>query len=442
MKTLDEFKTFYEEDLADAISDTEREIEETDLESVGEMGCSTRVKSFFQMWFYVSGGLFVVGALILVFMGGIAGIAMAFLLALLGGFIVSVLGQIIGVGVREQLLKTAQVETIVEKNIASKVVSFFGDDFSLDPDGQIDPATINPSLTLPSRAEVVRGGDYVQGIVGETDVAFSEVNLYTSEIASGQIGGVPEELKDEHREMREMMDMSADKEGFFRGLYFVADFHKHFRGHTIVRPTDGDADPDERLVTENGVSVERLEQVHLEDPELESLYNVYGTDQQQARYILSTSMMERVKDFRKRTGKTVSLAFYKSNMHVAVPYEHDLLEVYEAPSMKEFTAEVEGTKNLDLLENLVDREQVFSYFKDLRFILGIVEAFDLNKRIWLKEGAPGDDTEGAPEEVDTGGVSDNEEVDRERPGSTLSNSDDIVDDVFEDDSTESSSDGA
>jgi hypothetical protein len=272
---------------------------------------------------------------------------------------------------------------------------------------------------------------------------------------------VPEELEVEHREMREMMDKAAEKEGFFRGLYFVADFHKHFRGHTVVRPTDGDADPDERLTTRDGVSIERLEQVHLEDPELESLYNVYGTDQQQARYILSTSMMERVKDFRKRTGKTVSLAFYKSNMHVAVPYEHSFLEVSDAPSMEEFTTSARGTKDLDLLENVVDREQVFSYFKDLRFILGIVEAFNLNKRIWLKTGASAEDTEGGVRDdnaeegassgdtkggaadVDTESVSDiEEEVDRDRPGSTLSDSDDVVDDVFEGDSAESSSDQA
>jgi hypothetical protein len=45
--------------------------------------------------------------------------------------------------------------------------------------------------------------------------------------------------------------------------------------------------------------------------------------------------------------------------------------------------------------------------------------------------------------VDTESVSDiEEEVDRDRPGSTLSDSDDVVDDVFEGDSAESSSDQA
>ena len=51
--------------------------------------------------------------------------------------------------------------------------------------------------------------------------------------------------------------------------------------------------------------------------------------------------------------------------------------------------------------------------------------------------------EEGPEDVGTEGISGKEtEIDQDWPGASLSDSDDVVDEVFEDDSTESSSDKA
>ncbi len=379
MRTLDEFRTFYENELQDAIAKSRQEIERFDASEEAAYSVVDAVQM---------GGLFAVPAFLcrIPFVYEEVGLAHALAdageIALWVGGIVALLAWIKGVEAGKRMLESAHVQETVKKNVASKIVSFFGEDFSLDPADQIDKETINESLTFPRAAKEAYGEDFVSGTVGDTAVEFSEVILSRSPFAEvKQVGVLTTEEKKEQVEKMKRYKMSkmaaADNAHFFRGLYFVADFPKAFRGHTVVRPTDGDLDPEDRLTTADGPALGRLEQVHLEDPELESVYNVYGTDQQQARYILSTSLMERIKNFRGRTGKSVYLSFYESNMHVAVPYSRDLLELRELRSKEELLGDTE-------IGTIVDRERAFDYFKDLTFILEIVEEFDLNTRIWLK----------------------------------------------------------
>jgi hypothetical protein len=358
MKTLDEFRAFYEEELLSEIPNIQNEIEE--IKSSGFEDNS-------QKWSKV--GVFVVATLFfflpLAFIIGPS--TTSLVVAAAGGYWI----QSIATAVGETAHKDAKMEELIKEEIGGRIVRFFGDDFSLDPLEEIDKDRINESLIFPVAAEGNFGEDYVHGTVGETRVEFSEVVLSSNPFAKEVRGIFFTEAQRRHAEKVEgyTMDKLADeKNSFFRGLYFIADFPKQFRGHTLVRPTDfGSYDPDDRL----GTTRPPMERVHLEDPELETLYNVYGTDQQQARYILSTSMMERVKRFRNRTGKPVFFAFYDSNMHVAIPYDRDLLEL-----------ETRLITEIDP-ESVLDRKHIFDYFKDLTFILDIVEEFNLNTQIWL-----------------------------------------------------------
>lgn len=47
------------------------------------------------------------------------------------------------------------------------------------------------------------------------------------------------------------------------------------------------------------INVGRPDVVRLEDPEFEKIFVVYSSDEVEARYILSTSFMERLVEFRK-----------------------------------------------------------------------------------------------------------------------------------------------
>ncbi len=374
MKTVDEFREFYHNELQEAIAQVQEKI--AGVEGTGLEGKDT-FWSRVLLFAIVTGVLLIPG----VFFGPIG-----ILFAVLGGYF----AQSVGVKFGRKMHEDTMVQETLKKKIATKIVRFFGPDFDLEPIGKVDKERINESLTFPARVKANHGEDYVSGTVGDTVVEFSEVVLSRSPFATEEPRGLffSEEQKRHARKVQgyTMGKLAAEENAFFRGLYFIADFHKRFRGHTLLRPRDGVGDPEDRLASSDRATGGRMEPIRLEDPKLESLYRVFGTDQQQARYILSTSMMERIASFRERTGKPVSLSFYDSNMHVAVPSSRDLLEVRSSHSIEDFLADAQGAEDLDLTENVLDREAVFSYFKDLRFILGIVEDFNLNQRIWLKEG--------------------------------------------------------
>jgi hypothetical protein len=155
-------------------------------------------------------------------------------------------------------------------------------------------------------------------------------------------------------------------ETIFRGIFFVADFNKEFKGRTLVLP-----DTAERLFGRmignflQSHNKERPPLVKLEDPEFEKLFVVYGDDQIQARYILSPSLMERMVSFRRKTGKKAFFSFVENKIMMAVPYDRDLFEPR-------------------LLRSVMDPSEMEDHFENLEHIIGTVEDLSLNTRIWGK----------------------------------------------------------
>ncbi len=190
-----------------------------------------------------------------------------------------------------------------------------------------------------------KGDDYVSGQVGKTRIEFSEI----------------------HSEY-ETRDSKGNRHWhtIFKGLFFVGDFNKHFKGITIVLP-----DVAERLFGGFGnflqkMNVSRGQLIKLEDPEFEKEFVVYGDDQVEARYILSTSLMKRIVDFKKKTGRKVFLSFVGSKIYVAIAFAKDLFEPR-------------------VFKSLIDFSQVVEYYQDLELVIGIVKDLNLNLRIWTKE---------------------------------------------------------
>lgn len=87
----------------------------------------------------------------------------------------------------------------------------------------------------------------------------------------------------------------------FRGIFVKIKMKKNFNGITIVRNES------------QGKGIKnKLQKVELEDPEFEKLYNVFSDDQIEARYLLTTAFMQRLKNLRevfalKKDGMTSAL---------------------------------------------------------------------------------------------------------------------------------------
>jgi len=253
-----------------------------------------------------------------------------------------IVGLLIGAGVCYLLTRgyVADFKALV----IERIVHFIDENLSYEPKRCIDKSTFMLSKIFTTKPNRYKGDDFVSGKVGATEIQFSELNA-VYESGSG---------RNRHRYT------------VFRGIFFVGDFNKHFTGQTIVLP-----DTAEKLFGRLGQKLQSLNifrgnLIKLEDPEFESHFAVYGSDQVEARYILSTSLMARITDFKEKTGKKIYLSFIGSMVFVAVPYTRDLFEPR-------------------LFKTLLDFEPVRQYFDDLQLAVGIIDDLNLNTRIWSKE---------------------------------------------------------
>jgi hypothetical protein len=231
-------------------------------------------------------------------------------------------------------------------SVIQKIVGFVDPGLTYHPRGHISQVEFNSSRIFTRYPDRIRGDDLVQGQIVQTGIKFSEVHA-------------------EHR------TRSTDGDGrqrsrystIFKGLLFIADFNKKFYGKTVVLP-----DSAERLLGGVGsflqsVNRSRGEVMRMDNPEFERHFVVYGDDPIESRYILSTSLMQRILDFRAKTGKRVYLSFVGSDVFVAIPYKKPLFEPRVFTKVTSFNGAHE-------------------HFEDLSLALGIVDDLNLNTRIW------------------------------------------------------------
>ena len=228
--------------------------------------------------------------------------------------------------------------------VIQRIVHFIDENLNYDAGECIDKTTFMLSKIFTTRPNRYKGDDLVWGKTGATEIKFSEIKA-EHESGSGK---------------------NKRRYTIFKGLFFIGDFNKHFTCETIVLP-----DTAEKLFGHFGqklqsMNIFRGQLIKLEDPEFESHFVVYGDDQIQARYILSTSLMERIVEFRKKTGRKIYLSFVGSKVFAAVSYTKSLFEPR-------------------IFRTLLDFEPVREYFEDLQLAIGIVDDLNLNTRIWSKQ---------------------------------------------------------
>ncbi len=236
-----------------------------------------------------------------------------------------------------------------KRRLVTPVVQAFLPGLGFEPDAYIERAEFeHVGLFRGLPITHYRGEDLVRGQVGATAIRFSELhaeNVRTTRDAKGRT--------------------STQRTTIFQGLFFCADFNKHFAGRTYVLP-----DTAERLFGALGRSLQSLgsshgELVALEDPEFERQFVVYASNQIEARYILSSALMARLLDFRRAHGRPFHLAFVDSHLYLALNLGRNLFE----PS---------------LFASLADRRWLDEIWRDLAFLTGLVETLNLNTRIWSK----------------------------------------------------------
>jgi len=228
--------------------------------------------------------------------------------------------------------------------VIGKIVRFVDEDLIYEPNSCVRQSTFVLSKIFTTEPNRYKGDDLVHGKVGATRIMFSEVN---AERVTGS-------GRNRHRYT------------IFRGLFFVGDFNKNFAGQTIVIPDTAELLFGRIGQTLQSLNVFRGQLVKLEDPEFEKDFVVYGSDQIEARYILSTSLMQRMVEFRKKAQRDVYFSFVGSMVFVAISYKRGLFEPR-------------------IFRTALDFEPIREHFEDLQLAVGIVDDLNLNTRIWSKE---------------------------------------------------------
>ncbi len=233
--------------------------------------------------------------------------------------------------------------------VMPKVVKYIDSGLEYAYSKTIPQSEFTRSQLFLTHPDSYSGEDHISGVVGKTQVQFSEVHA---------------------QEKRETRDSKGHRHThyvtIFKGVFFIADFNKSFKERTLVLP-----DSAEKMFGKvlggflQSKNITRPPLVKLEDPEFEKYFVVYSKDQVEARYVLSPSLMQRITEFRKKTNKSIYLSFVDDKLMVAIPYGKNLFEPR-------------------LFRSIVDPNQINEYYKTIELVIGIVDDLNLNTRIWSK----------------------------------------------------------
>ncbi len=175
--------------------------------------------------------------------------------------------------------------------------------------------------------------------------------------------------------LTEYKTVSTDSKGrrteqwhtIFFGVMFKSDFNKHFQAETVI-----DYDNMERLFGKFGRKFQALNSsragklIQLENPEFEKNFAVYSTDEQECRYILSFSLMERLLSLKTKLNYRFSLSFLQNHLYMAISTRKNLFE----PTV---FGKILTEKDVQELLTMIDA------------MTQIIEELNLNTRIWTKE---------------------------------------------------------
>jgi len=137
----------------------------------------------------------------------------------------------------------------------------------------------------------------------------------------------------------------------FRGLLCQFDFHKNFHGTTIISK---DHTKFGNFFANMGKIGERIK---LEDPEFERIFEVFGTDQVESRYLLTPVFMERIRQLSQMVGASnLQLAFDRGRLLLAIKKDKNSFEGGTAFTNLTDVTRIEKTiQELTLIYDVVDK---------------------------------------------------------------------------------------
>lgn len=219
------------------------------------------------------------------------------------------------------------------------------------------------SFTFKFKRKVIRsivescGLTYHPGGFVENDYLYMiydfDIDKYSgNDLIFGQIEGVRVKFSDvEAISIKEDLRGNKTHRVLFAGILFVADFPKRLKGVTqICSGTDDFKDYGGK-------------RARMDDAEFERYFRVYATDQIEARYALTPSLMESLKLLKMRFHRPINIVLTGDKICMAIRTGRDNFEP-------------------DLRRPLVGKGANRFYKDEIGGFLRIVEELRLNRKIW------------------------------------------------------------
>ena len=250
--------------------------------------------------------------------------------------------------------------------VVRRMVAALGKGLSYTAESTMSRATFDDMDLFSERGDRFESEDQVIGKKGEVPYALHEVRVRRKERSSRNrvmFGGGGAQLI--AFGIDALGSRSLSRGNFvFSGLVVQLDFNKNFRGHSVVVP-DKEA---QILGGLFGESERRKSKsiVHLENPDFESMFAVYSSDDQEARYLITPKLMELIMEAQALLGAQLRLCFMSNHLWVTVPQEKDRFDV-------------------GLFSGTVTPESVLGDFIEVVALAErLVDTLDLETRIWTK----------------------------------------------------------
>ena len=142
----------------------------------------------------------------------------------------------------------------------------------------------------------------------------------------------------------------------FEGMLIAAPSFKNFSGVTLIKP-------DKTFKAVSDISTV-LERVNLEDSVFEKWFDVYSSNQIEARYLLTTAFMERLVKAMDKEKRQITGSFENGKVFIGVQDSGDLFE-------------------LDLSKPLTDKETFKPLFEELKQAVELVKRLKLEQKTGL-----------------------------------------------------------
>jgi hypothetical protein len=249
-------------------------------------------------------------------------------------------------GVKNRSKQTIYRQQFKQK-VVEKLIKTIDRDWQYDYKAFLSQNEYNEANLFLHHYDRYHGDDMISGKIDKTDFVLSELHTQYKTTTTDSKGNTKTQWYT-----------------IFKGLIGHADFNKEINGETYILP-----DTAEKLFGKWGQKLQsdsRGDLVKLENPEFEKRFAVFSTDQIEARYILTPSIMESLVNFKNTVKNKIHLSIRGSRLYFAISINEDLFEP------RVFKSGV----------NIKDIEKMYS---QLNIINLIVKEMNLNTRIWTKD---------------------------------------------------------